>query len=96
MQLTYLQRKLMRMNRQYQVWMPSVVASIYKIYVVLKLFRYLKVDLTWDETDQDRLKVTMNPSIGKRTKKGKGEVKEEDFKAYLASSSEDEDDDKGN
>ncbi|CAG2186494.1 ESF1 homolog [Mytilus edulis] len=53
-----------------------------------------KVDLTWDETDQDRLKVTMNPSIGKRTKKGKGEVKEEDFKAYLASSSEDEDDDK--
>ncbi|XP_063427984.1 ESF1 homolog [Mytilus trossulus] len=53
-----------------------------------------KVDLTWDETDQDRLKVTMNPSIGKRTKKGKGEVKEEDFKAYLASSSEDEDEDK--
>ncbi|XP_067668765.1 ESF1 homolog [Haliotis asinina] len=43
-----------------------------------------KVDLTWDETDQDRIKVTM-----KKMDK-KGEINEDDFKAYLASSSEDE------
>ena len=46
--------------------------------------------MTWDETDHDRLKVTMNPNLGKKTKKGKTEVKEEDFKAYLASSSDEE------
>ena len=50
----------------------------------------IKVDLTWDETDHDRLKVTMQPSIGKKTKKGKDEIKEEDFKAYLASSSDED------
>lgn len=50
-----------------------------------------KVNLTWDETDQDRIKVTMrNPSqSGKKT----DDVNEEDFKAFLASSSEEEADD---
>lgn len=50
-----------------------------------------KVNLTWDETDQDRIKVTMrNPAqIGKKT----DDVNEEDFKAFLASSSEEEADD---
>lgn len=50
-----------------------------------------KVKLTWDETDQDRIKVTMrNPSqSGKKT----DDVNEEDFKAFLASSSEEEADD---
>ncbi|XP_071085342.1 ESF1 homolog [Haliotis cracherodii] len=43
-----------------------------------------KVNLTWDETDQDRVKVTM-----KKMDKN-GEINEDDFKAYLASSSEDE------
>ena len=40
------------------------------------------MNLTWDETDQDRIKVTMRPSSKK------DEVTEEDFKAYLASDSE--------
>lgn len=50
-----------------------------------------QVNLTWDETDQDRIKVTMrNPSqSGKKT----DDVNEEDFKAFLASSSEEEADD---
>ena len=48
----------------------------------------LQVDLTWDETDRDRLKVTMfNPNQGKGKK---DEVQEDDFKAYLASSSDEE------
>ncbi|XP_056022356.1 ESF1 homolog isoform X1 [Ostrea edulis] len=48
-----------------------------------------KVNLTWDETDQDRIKVTMrNPSEGK--KKKTDDVNEEDFQAYLASSSDEE------
>lgn len=50
-----------------------------------------KVDLTWDETDYNRLKVTMNPALGKRSRKARAEIKEEDFKAYLASSSDEED-----
>lgn len=44
----------------------------------------MKVDLTWDETDKDRINVTMK----KITKKD--EIKEEDFKAYLAGSSDEE------
>nr|XP_022335034.1 ESF1 homolog isoform X1 [Crassostrea virginica]XP_022335035.1 ESF1 homolog isoform X1 [Crassostrea virginica] len=49
-----------------------------------------KVNLTWDETDQDRVKVTMrNPSLsGKKT----DDVNEEDFQAFLASSEEEEED----
>ncbi|XP_061168989.1 ESF1 homolog [Saccostrea echinata] len=48
-----------------------------------------KVNLTWDETDQDRIKVTMmNSSQRKKT----DDVNEEDFQAYLASSSEEEED----
>ncbi|XP_056022358.1 ESF1 homolog isoform X2 [Ostrea edulis] len=51
-----------------------------------------KVNLTWDETDQDRIKVTMrNPSEGK--KKKTDDVNEEDFQAYLASSSDEEEED---
>lgn len=49
----------------------------------------IQVNLTWDETDQDRIKVTMrNPSEGK--KKKTDDVNEEDFQAYLASSSDEE------
>ena len=48
-----------------------------------------QVNLTWDETDQDRIKVTMrNPSEGK--KKKTDDVNEEDFQAYLASSSDED------
>ncbi|XP_060074657.1 ESF1 homolog [Ylistrum balloti] len=43
-----------------------------------------KVDLTWDETDHDRLKVTMRAPSKMDT------ATEEDFKAYLASSSDEE------
>ncbi|XP_062585865.1 ESF1 homolog [Saccostrea cucullata] len=48
-----------------------------------------KVNLTWDETDQDRIKVTMN-NLSQRKKTD--DVNEEDFRAYLASSSEEEED----
>ncbi|OWF52313.1 ESF1 homolog [Mizuhopecten yessoensis] len=44
-----------------------------------------KVDLTWDETDHDRLKVTMRAPSKMDT------ATEDDFKAYLASSSGEED-----
>lgn len=45
-----------------------------------------KVDLTWDETDHDRLKVTMRAPSKMDT------ATEDDFKAYLASSSDEEED----
>ncbi|XP_033733890.1 ESF1 homolog [Pecten maximus] len=43
-----------------------------------------KVDLTWDETDHDRLKVTMRAPSKMDT------ATEDDFKAYLASSSDED------
>lgn len=44
---------------------------------------FIKVELTWDETDRDRISIT-------RKKIPVENINDDDFKAYLASSSEDE------
>ncbi|KAI8824482.1 uncharacterized protein EV422DRAFT_520258 [Fimicolochytrium jonesii] len=51
---------------------------------VTQALQHSKVKLTWDEEDDDRVRVT-------RRKFTKDDLQDMDFKAYLASSSEDED-----
>jgi len=46
-----------------------------------------KVDMTWDETDPDRAALTSRVAAG--------DIDDDDLKAYLASSTEDESDDSG-
>ncbi|KAL4237596.1 pre-rRNA-processing protein esf1 [Mactra antiquata] len=47
--------------------------------------RQTKVELTWDETDHERVNITNQPFIGKGE-----DVEDEDLKAYLASSSDED------
>ncbi|KAE8270623.1 hypothetical protein A4X09_0g1728 [Tilletia walkeri] len=67
--------------------------------------RHSRVKLTWDADDPERTRITKNvfasASVGKKAKKGKkgaqagiltlDEMRDDDFKAYLASATEDED-----
>ncbi|KAJ3324515.1 pre-rRNA-processing protein esf1 [Blyttiomyces sp. JEL0837] len=53
---------------------------------VTQALQHSKVELTWDQDDPDRVRIT-------RRKFTKGDLQEMDFKAYLASDSEEEDED---